>query len=106
MRSYVLIYHGAVRPGSDDEMREMMAEWGAWFQKLGEALVDGSRPFGACKVVERSGIKNGLNGDAASGYSIIKAPNLDEAAAMASGCPLVRHGSRVLVHETMAIPGL
>ena len=106
MRQYVLIYHGAVRPGRDEDMREMMAEWGAWFQQLGSALVDGGRPFGACRTVDESGVKNGLNGDQASGYSIIKAASLDDAANMAKGCHLVRLGSRVYVHETMDIPGM
>jgi hypothetical protein len=106
MRQYVLIYHGAVRPGGDEDMREMMAEWGAWFQQLGSALVDGGRPFGACRVVDESGVKNGVNGDQASGFSIIKAASLDDAANIAKGCPLVRLGSRVSVHETMDIPGM
>lgn len=77
-----------------------MAGWGAWFGGLGDAVVDGGNPCSGSKTVASNGsITDGAAGNI-SGYSILKADNLDAAAKMAKGCPVLAGGGSVQVYET------
>lgn len=71
-----------------------MAAWGAWFGELGAAVVDGGAPFGENVVV-------GSGTATASGYSIVTADSLDDAATLAKGCPILDNGGSVAVHEAL-----
>ena len=51
MTKFVLVYAGGGYPESEAQQAEVMAAWGAWYQDLGQAIVDGGNPFGAAKNV-------------------------------------------------------
>ena len=91
-------------PAEDEAQRsagmEMMA---AWYRALGSALVDQGAPFTGVRAVSDSGIEEDAIGPNASGYTLIQAESLDEAARLASGCPLLQHGRRINVFETFAM---
>jgi hypothetical protein len=101
MKNYVLIYYnnGTRDNVSPDEVR---AAWEGWFGSIGEKLVDGGNPFNqGGKAVEKSGAST-IENHPATGYSIVKANSLDEAADMAKGCPVLDEpGGAVRVYETM-----
>lgn len=82
-------------------MEEVKSAWGAWFGQMGDKLVDGGNPFGEGKSVSKAGV-GAVTGSAATGYSIVKAANLDEAVEMAKGCPLLVQvpNGNVEVYET------
>lgn len=101
MSNFVFIYRGG-KPGENkEEQDKIMAAWGAWFEELGDALVDGGNPFGAPKTVTKGGVKDGADGQPASGYSVVKAADQDAAAELAKGCPVLADNpdSRVEVYE-------
>ncbi|MEI6478375.1 MAG: hypothetical protein WCO52_05315 [bacterium] len=99
MQNYVFIYHvdAPIKPSD-----EQMAAWGAWFEKLGDKLVDGGNPFNPKAEAQ---VKNGkvtMDVDTASGYSIVKAENLEEAVNLAMSCPMAGAlECGIKVYETM-----
>jgi hypothetical protein len=99
MKNYMLIFHVETRIEPSDEQT---AAWGKWFETLGENLVDGGNPF---NPEAEAHIKNGvvdMDVDTTSGYTIIKANNLEEAVNLAMSCPMANvAGASVKVYETM-----
>ena len=63
-----------------------VAAWREWMGGLGGSLTDMGAPFGESTSVN-GGAKSG-----ASGYSIVEASSLDDAKAMAQGCPILQRG--------------
>lgn len=94
MAKFVLVYHGGKPPQNDGEKDRVMAQWGAWFEELGDALKDPGNPFGPPKTI------GGEPADAASGYSILEAADHDKAVEMAKGNPMASEdGTRIEVYE-------
>lgn len=101
MKNYVFIYYNnGVREGVSPEQSK--AEWGAWFGKLGDKLVDAGNPFsGGGKAVEKSGVST-IENWPATGYTIVKAESIDEAADLAKDCPVLEEpDGAVRVYETL-----
>ncbi len=38
MTNFVLLYTGGTMPKSEEEKADMMAAWGAWYEKIGAAV--------------------------------------------------------------------
>ncbi len=100
MPKFVFAYHGGKPPESPEEGEKVMAAWGAWFETLGSAVVDGGAPVGVSKTVSASGVTDGGGANPLSGYSIVSADHIDAAVEMAKGCPILDGGS-VEVAEAM-----
>ncbi len=100
MPKFVFAYHGGKPPESPEEGEKVMAAWGAWFETLGAAVVDGGAPVGISKTVSAGGVADGGGSNPLSGYSIVNADNIDAAVEMAKGCPILDGGS-VEVAEAM-----
>ena len=105
MSEYVLLYSGGKMPESDEEMAESMKAWTEWMEGLGDGLKDGGNPFtpGAVTVSEDGSITDGPVGTMATGYSIINATTLHEAAEIAAGCPVLKGGAKITVYETFQV---
>ena len=75
--------------------------WGQWYGKIGGGVVDGGNPFNpAVKRLTADGrVGDGAAGETATGYTIISADSLDQAAALAEGCPVLQAGGTVTVYE-------
>lgn len=98
MSKFVLIYHGGKPPESEEEKDRVMAEWGQWFEELGDNLVDGGNPFGPPKTI------GGEPADPASGFSILQADDHDQAVELAKGNPMTKeNGTRIEVYEAFAM---
>lgn len=101
MTNFVLVYTGGGMPESEEEQKAVMAAWGAWYEKMGEAIVDGGNPFGASKHVNENGTGDGpVSSPPATGYTIISADSLDAAVAKVQDHPHVKYGGQVSVYET------
>jgi len=105
--NYVLVYTGGSGMGmSEEQQTAIMAEWGAWYGKLGDAIVDGGNPFGASKNISKSGVSDGpASSPAATGYTVISAQSLDDAVAKSKDHPHIKHGGEVTVYETFQVDG-
>ena len=102
MSTYLLTYHGGSMPESKEEQDQVMAAWTSWFGKLGAALVDGGNPTSKSKAISPDGSVMDAT-SAPSGYSIIKADDLDSAVELSKGCPVLAGGAAVVVSETFSV---
>jgi hypothetical protein len=95
MAKFVYIYKGGSRPETEEEGKKVMEAWSSWLGGMGDHVVDMGAPFGASAGV------NGGSTSGLSGYSIVTAGSLDEAAEHAKGCPIFASGGGVEVYETV-----
>ena len=103
MSKFVLVYRGGGMSESPDDQEKVMQEWMGWFGSLGTSVVDAGNPFGpACTVgSDGSVIQSGSN--QLTGYSIIEAESLSQAAEHANGCPVLSGDGTIEVYEAMPI---
>ncbi|NNE11161.1 MAG: hypothetical protein HKN41_02830 [Ilumatobacter sp.] len=102
MTTYVLSYHGeGEMPDTPEGQAEVMAAWNAWFAELGDAVVDGGNPYGDSRTVASDGSITPGNAAKLSGYSVVQAGDLDAAAALAKGCPILGAGGSITVSEVI-----
>lgn len=99
MGDYMVIYSGGMGMAADpEEQQKIMAEWGAWYDKMGAAIVDGGAPFAEAKHLKGNGVEDGPLGDTpATGYTVISADSLEAAAEACVGHPHLNHGGQVQV---------
>ena len=76
-----------------------MAKWEAWAGGLGDALGD-LTPLGMPKTVRSNGVSDGGGSNRLTGFSIVKADNMDAALEMAKECPFLEVGT-IEVAEVM-----
>lgn len=100
MSTYLLTYHGGSMPETKEAQDQAMAAWTAWFGTLGDALVDGGNPISTSKAISSDGSVMDAT-SAPTGYSIIKADDLDAAVELSKGCPVLAGGAAVVVSETI-----
>jgi len=103
MAKFLLAYTGGSTPGSPEEQQKVMEAWMGWFGTLGDAVTDMGNPFaGACSVAADGAVSDGGKAGL-TGYSIIEAADLAEAAAKAKGCPVLANGGGIEVYEAAPI---
>jgi len=105
MTKYVLLYSGGGMPETEAEQAAVIQAWTDWYTRLGQAVVDPGNPFTpAAKAVSKDGaVRNGPAGSMASGYTILQAESIDEAAKMAQSCPVLQGGAEISVFETFNV---
>jgi hypothetical protein len=94
MAKYMMIYRGAatdLTALSEEQAAEVLGKWQTWMDRVGSALVDIGAPFGSgTSVVDDGGSEEALS---LSGYSIVEAKDLPEAATLTQGHPFLSEGS-------------
>ena len=100
MAKYLFVYHGGENPTTEEEVKQVMDDWGAWLGGLGAAVIDGGNPVGQSITVNPDG-STAPNGGSnpASGYSLVEASDDDDAVAKARGCPILKSGGSIEVAE-------
>lgn len=100
MANFLLLYAGGAAPTPADR-EKVMAEWGGWFGKLGDKIVDPGNQFGHAKNLSTGGSvhEGSAVSPAATGYSILKADSINSAVELAKGCPVLKSGGKVTVYE-------
>ena len=93
MPDFVFIYHGGNTPETPDAGQAVMAEWGVFYDKMGNAVSHGGGPVGMSKTVSSSGTADDGGSNPVSGLTIVTAASMDDAVTMAQGCPMVKDGS-------------
>lgn len=104
MPSYIIAYHGGEKPESPEEGSKQMAKWKAWLAGLGDAVINPGTPLGKSMMVSSAGVSDAGGSDAMSGFSTVKADNLDTAIEMAKGCPFLETGGTLEVAEIKEMP--
>ena len=103
MGKYVLAYRGGGMAEGDEAQQAAMTAWMNWFGALGASVVDGGNPFGPALTVASDGSTSDGGGAALTGYSILNADSLADAAEKAKGCPILASGGTVEVYETFDV---
>jgi len=101
MAKFVYLYTGGSMAETPEAQEQVMAAWGAWFGELGEAIIDGGNPFGASTSVGTDGAVTAGGSSRVSGYTLVKAESLDDATALAKGCPVFASGGAVEIYEAL-----
>lgn len=100
MAKFLFVYHGGSKPESEEAVAEVMNAWGQWLGSMGAAVIDGGNPVGMSSTAQSDGsVESNGGSNPASGYSLIEAADLDEAAAKAKGCPILASGGSVELAE-------
>ena len=89
---YVLTFRGQVgrRLTTEEDGR-----WPTWFGEIKDSIADFGNRVGQVREVGGGPARS----DELSGYILISADNLDGAAAVAGGCPILEQGGSVEVGE-------
>lgn len=102
MPKYIFAYHGGDMPETEAEGAQVMAEWTAWFEGMGDAVVDGGNPVGPSSTLQSDGTISCDGGpNPLSGYSLIKADDIEQATAIARDCPILKARGSIEIAEAM-----
>ena len=93
MPQFIFAYHGGSTPTSQDDIDRTMAEWSAWFEGMGPAVVIPGNPVGKSSTVFQDRVEDNGGANPLSGYTVVSADALPQAVEMAQGCPMVKDGS-------------
>jgi hypothetical protein len=104
MSMYLLAYHGGSLPEDDEEKASATSAWNAWYERLGEAVVDAGNPIARIATIfaDGSASEHGTV-DPVSGYTILEARDMEAAIEMARGCPNLASGGWIEVGETLEV---
>jgi len=103
MKKFVFEYYSEEGMAADEAAQAAtMAAWNKWFGDLGDKLIDGGNPFAPNGMsVDKNGASK-IEKWPSTGYSIINATDMDEAAQIAKDCPVFDgKGGLVRVYEAL-----
>ena len=111
MAEFTYLYRGGQRGATPQESEQIMQKWMNSFKELTATgnVKDGGQPLEPeGKVVKDKGstVTDGPFAEAkdlVGGYTLIEAPNLDRAAELAKGCPVLERGGAVEVRPIMQL---
>jgi hypothetical protein len=111
MSEFVFLYRGGQAGRSPEQAQQMMQKWMAWFKELAENghVKDRGQPLErAGKLVngKRKTVTDGPFAEAkdlVGGYTLILAKDLDEAAELSKGCPILEVDGQVEVRPVMKL---
>lgn len=96
MAKYLFVYHGGKEPETEEQMKQVMDDWGNWMASMGAAVIDGGNPVGLSTTVHPDGSVSADGGaNPVSGYGLFEAEDDEDAVAKAKGCPILTAGGSV-----------
>lgn len=101
MPKFVLAYHGKPDITSPQEGQNHMQRWIAWRDGLGEAVVDPGVPVGRSVTVTPTEVLDHGGSNPLSGITILQADTMEDAVAMAQGCPHLSGSGTIEIAEAM-----
>jgi len=93
MAEFIIAYHGGKKPDSPEAGAKHMERWKAWLGGLGDAVVNPGTPLGMSKMVSSDGVSDADGPERLTGFSIVKAENMEVALEMARECPFLEMGT-------------
>lgn len=93
MPKFLFVYHGGKMAETPEEAQADMAKWMAWFEAIGEQVVDAGAPVGMSTTVSDTGVEDDGGANPVSGYSVISADDINAAANVAKSCPIIGTGT-------------
>ena len=114
MSEFLLLYRNTTEArrrtmGSPENAQQTTKKWRAWFDELDRRRYlksIGQRLEEQGKVVRATFVTDGPYAetkDLIGGYSLIEASDLEEAAQIAAGCPILQNGGSVEIRPVMQV---
>jgi len=110
MSEFLYVYRGGTRPTAPEQMQQVMQKWMTWMKELGAQghMKDPGHPLertGKLVAGQRKSVTDGpyAEKDVVGGYSLIEARDLDQAAELSAGCPILEVGGTVEVRPIMRV---
>jgi len=117
MNEYIFLYRNTNQAhqeamGSPERAQKSMQKWRAWMKELEDKghLKNFGQPLERKGKVVGGKSKTITDGpyaetkDVVGGYSVVVAKDLEQAAALAAGCPVLEGGGSVEVRPVLALP--
>ena len=109
MSDFAFVYRGWDTPASPEEMQKTVDQWRAWFKELDEKghMKDPGLPLDKAGNVIRGARKLVSDGpfaeakDVVGGFTLITARDLQQATALAKGCPILESGGSIEVRPVL-----
>lgn len=101
MPAYLLAYHGGSTPEGEEAQARSLDAWNEWMDSIADSLIDGGNPVGESRLLGAGGIVSDAPADRVTGYSVIVAADFEEAAQLATGCPVLAEGGSVEIAELL-----
>lgn len=109
MNQYVYLYRGGEAGRSPERMQEMMGKWMAWLKDLADKghIKDRGQPLEKSGKLVKGRSKAVTDGpfaeakDVIGGYTLIEAANIEQAAELAKGCPVLEVDGQVEIRPVM-----
>ncbi len=84
MKKFMTLHYGFEKPTP-----KIMDAWGKWLESIAEKIESGGH-FPGGREISHEGTKDlPMTTGSITGYTIVSAENLDEAEAIAQGCPII-----------------
>ena len=93
MPDFMFAYHGGKKPETPEQGAEMMAQWKAWVEDLGDAMVNPGTPLGMSKTVSADGVTDDGGANPLAGFSVVAADSMDAVLEIAKTCPFLEMGT-------------
>ena len=111
MNEFVFLYRGGEGGRSPERAQQMMQKWMAWFKELADNghLKDRGQPLERAGKLVNGKRKTVTDGpfaeakDVVGGYTLILAKDLNEAAELSKGCPILEFDGKVEVRPVMKL---
>ena len=111
MNEFVFLYRGGQAGRSPEQAQQVMQKWMAWFKELAESghVKDRGQPLersGKLVAGKRKTVSDGPFAEAkdvVGGYTLILAKDLNEAAELSKGCPILEFDGQVEVRPVMKL---
>jgi len=111
MNEFVFLYRGGEPGRSPERAQQMMQKWMAWFKELAEKghIKDRGQPLertGKLVNGKRKAVTDGPfaeSKDVIGGYTLIVAKDIDQAAELSKGCPILEVEGQVEVRPVMKL---
>jgi hypothetical protein len=102
MTTFLVTYHGGGMPEGEEARQQAMADFGAWVGKVGDALTDPGAPLGPSMTVSADRVRSGDAEGRVSGYSVLRADDMDAAVSLVRDHPFVTRGGSLQVTEAVS----
>lgn len=111
MSEFVFLYRGGEAGRSPERAQQMMQKWMAWFKELADNghVKDRGQPLERAGKLVNGKRKTVTDGpfaeakDVVGGYTLILANDLNEAAELSKGCPILEVDGQVEVRPVMKL---
>ena len=111
MNEFVFLYRGGQAGRSPEQVQQVMQKWMAWFRDLAEKghIKDRGQPLERVGKLVNGKLKTVNDGpfpeakDVVGGYTLIVAKDLNEAAELSKGCPILEFDGQVEVRPVMKL---